>query len=531
MANRQLWNDDILREIFAHLAPATFPFTKDDRPSLAALACCARASKTLYEPASDVLWREIDSVVILSVLSPAVLKKEDKHFTTFVSSGPLPDAVCARFRNYAHRVRRLVHRAERTRVQPTVLDGLYAYAGGEPLLPNVKAVFWCQRTPPDVLEILPVVSTSLRELCIAEIGVHGNLVPASGAQVSTGFAFSRFIRGLSTVAPWLETLTLSGNIHSSSIICVSELKKLKALSIINFAHHGFGAGYLPVLRSCAALSHLREFGINLTIDEASLADTLRASTEELDLDFAGFHSLRALRVHGSLALVRRFLSHVSSTELASFGAFVPRPDRLEDYRHCLETLSTRFASTLRTVRLSGSWTGTMASLASPLDILRPLLHLSQLEEVCLISGTGVAVTFTVADVLTFAKAWPNMQELKVLYQAVPAALPIDALSAFAAHCPRLHTLWLASVDLRGAASRKLADCPESRHALKRLWLVGDMTAADVGQIARFVDRMFPCVDSRPVELPWHPSQDVEGWKRMLTSLREVKAARLVQPLI
>ncbi|KAI0780489.1 hypothetical protein BD413DRAFT_600099 [Trametes elegans] len=513
-----LWNEDVLREVFRHLAPTVFPFSKDDRPGLAALARCARASKALHEPAIDVLWREIDSVyVIFSVLSPRLLPV------------PTSEAALARFQHYARRVRKLVHRADRDRIQPAVMAELVSISKGEPLFPNLSALYWHQRTVEDVLQILPLASASLRELCIEEIGVQGDVLRTNRTYSITSFDFSQFINSLSSSAPGLETLRLSGNIHASSVLCVRELKQLKTLSIINLAQHGFGTSYLPVLRSCAALSHLRQFGINLATDDPSSRPVNTGCDSELELDqeFSGFHSLQALRVHGSLAPVSRFLSHVSSTELAQFGAFVPRPDRWEDYRGCLHTLSTRFATSLRSVRLSGSWTGNLASLVRPLVVLAPLLHLHQLEDVSIESGTGVAHSLAPKDVATLAKAWPQLRELKLLYQPGHTELPIDALGAFAEHCPRLHTLWLASVDLPGVAERDVEACrAPAGHGLKHIWLAGDMTAADVAQAARFVDRMFPSVDPRPVELPWHPTRDSQGWERLLVCLREVKAARL-----
>ena len=79
-SRRQLWNDDILREVLDHLAPTTFPFDKTDDPGLVALARCARASPVLFEYAVDVLWRQVDSLtVVLNVLSPAFRKLEDKE--------------------------------------------------------------------------------------------------------------------------------------------------------------------------------------------------------------------------------------------------------------------------------------------------------------------------------------------------------------------------------------------------------------------------------------------------------------------
>lgn len=84
---RQLWNDDILREILDYLAPPSFPFEKADNPGLIALAKCARASPDLFEFAIDVLWRQVDSLtVIFHVLSPSFrrLRVKKGNMTRYV---------------------------------------------------------------------------------------------------------------------------------------------------------------------------------------------------------------------------------------------------------------------------------------------------------------------------------------------------------------------------------------------------------------------------------------------------------------
>ncbi|KAI8982795.1 hypothetical protein BD414DRAFT_491151 [Trametes punicea] len=397
---------------------------------------------------------------------------------------------------------------------------LYRRSHGEPLLPNLAALYWGGQRAHDVLDILTLVSASLRELHISETG------QPQDSQVSL---WSELFHELSLASPHLETLSLSGNIPASSILCVSELKQLKTLTIINLAQRGFSTGYLPILRSCAALSHLRDFGIKLALGGVpyiAVPGALEHDEVDPEHDFAGFHSLRSLRVHGSLSLVSRFLAHVSSPELASLDALLPLPGRWEDFRACLDTLAARFAPSLRVVRLSGSWTGDLASLARPMVVLGALLHLPHLEELAVISYTGVALPLVPADVDAMAKAWPRLRELKLLYQPVRSSLPIDALAAFAVHCPDLRTLWLASVDLRGAALRELEACPATDHALEQIWLSGSVGSADMSYAARFIDRMFPHVDPRPMALPWHPCQDQPGWERLLVSLREAKDARL-----
>lgn len=85
MALSRLWNDDILHDILSHLAPSGFPASQADRPGLIALAVCTRVNKLFYGSAVDVLWREVDSLaVVLSVLTPPLLRTESTHQRTFV---------------------------------------------------------------------------------------------------------------------------------------------------------------------------------------------------------------------------------------------------------------------------------------------------------------------------------------------------------------------------------------------------------------------------------------------------------------
>ncbi|OSD08428.1 hypothetical protein PYCCODRAFT_20328 [Trametes coccinea BRFM310] len=600
--HRTLWNEDILREIFSHLATPTTS-TTEPHDGRVALARCARSSKAFFEPAVDFLWRELDSLSVLLRLPslapppPPCLPSEDSEGLR-VSEGrqeplhddnqeltvvrishihwpllqlteyPRPglqseereeegasedsrkpdhsDGYCsgvtaiARVRFYARRIRKLVHhsspREDVRAAQTATLATLHHQLRGEPLFPKLTALYWAQQSAHDVLDILTLVSPALRQLHISQTasprqdGRH-SAVASSGTQSS---AWCTLIHELSEAAPALETLTLSGNFDASSILCVGELKQLRTLTIVNLAQRGFSAGYLSILRSCAALSHLRDFGIKLAVSGSPGGPDGVSALEddglsELVRDEAGFHSLRSLRVHGSLSLVSRFLSHVASPSLVSFDVMLPLPGRWEDFRACFDALALRFASSLRVVRLSGSWRGDLSSVACPMVVLGSLLHLPHLEELAVISHTGVARALAPADVAAMAKAWPHLRSLKLLYQPVGKPLPIDALAAFAAHCPALHTLWLASVDVRGAEGRELEGCPQSDHGLVTIWLSGMVaSASDVShwQAARFIDRMFPRVDPRPVELPWHPCRDEPGWERVLHCLREVKAARM-----
>ena len=79
MSARQLWNDDILHDILEYLAPASFPSLKCDNSGLSALARCARSSKALFRPATQVLWRQVDLLSIFTgILAPVCQKVDDK---------------------------------------------------------------------------------------------------------------------------------------------------------------------------------------------------------------------------------------------------------------------------------------------------------------------------------------------------------------------------------------------------------------------------------------------------------------------
>ncbi|KAH9900931.1 hypothetical protein C8Q73DRAFT_662441 [Cubamyces lactineus] len=535
--SRQLWNEDILREIFSHLAPPTIPlaYSPDERASLAALARCARSSRALHGPALDALWRELNSLwVLLDVFSPSLPAKteaasdEDPNLQTI----PMPHAACVRFHYYARRVRRLVHNAGiskiRRNLQAYLLAELYMHSGKQPLLPNLTYLFWVQSTASDVFDVCSLVSPALRDFHISQIDFHmreGAILPDvdPGPRPDRDMVFGRFIGVLSTIAPGLETLSLNGMVPASAAACASTaFKGLRSFNIVNLAHRGFGVDHDPVLRAAAELPRLRDLSIKLTADDPPLEG------DDLEGDYNGFSGLRSLCVHSSLALVPRFLAHVASSELASFDAFLPTPNRCTTFHACLDTLATRFPATLRVVRISGSWAGDLASLARPMVLLAPLLRLRQLEELAIVSRTGVGLSLAPGDVLALARAWPAIRVLKLLYQPVPAALPIDALATLAAHCPALHTLWLASVDLKGACARDLQACPVSPgrgHGLKEIWLAASV-GVDVSCAAQFIDRMFPNVDTQRSTFPWHPCQDVFGWESLLRCLQQVKDARI-----
>ncbi|KAI0331053.1 hypothetical protein GY45DRAFT_1345506 [Cubamyces sp. BRFM 1775] len=442
-ASRQLWNEDVLREVFSHLAPPTIPlaYSPDERACLAALARCARSSKALHGPALDALWRELNSLwVLLDVFSPSLRAKTEADATEDINTTtiPMPQAACARFHYYARRVRR--------NLQTYLLAELYMHSGKKPLLPNLTYLFWVQSTASDVFDVCSLIDFHMRE----------------GAILHDDDAGPRRDRDmvLSTIAPALETLSLNGM-----------FKSLRSLNIVNLAHRGFGVDHDP----------LRDLAIKLTADDnAPLEEDVPAG------DYTG-----------SLGL------------LASFDAFLPTPNRCTTFHACLDTLAARFPATLRVVRISGSWAGDLASLARPM-----------LEELAIVSRTG--------DVLALARAWPAIRVLKLLYQPVPAALPIDALATLAAHCPALHTLWLASVDLKGACMRDLQACPPSPspgHGLREIWLTASV-GVEVTWAAQFIDRMFPNVDTKRSAFPWHPCQDLFGWESLMKSLQQMKDARI-----
>ena len=157
------WNNDILHDICEHLAPSSFPSLQEDRSGLVALARCARASSVLFQPAVDVLWRQVDSLdVLLNILTAHPHQSSSSESSTSSSvwhshvcptllsptnpaanSNPLlqtlddniDDEAHARLRYYASRVRRLAHRADTCRIHADTIARLHAPLRGASLFP------------------------------------------------------------------------------------------------------------------------------------------------------------------------------------------------------------------------------------------------------------------------------------------------------------------------------------------------------------------------------------------------------------
>ncbi|OBZ65715.1 hypothetical protein A0H81_14258 [Grifola frondosa] len=328
----------------------------------------------------------------------------------------------------------------------------------------------------------------------------GRIISVGDPDGEHGSPLRDLVNTLGSAAPSLQRLALSGNMHPLAVLSVSELQDLRAFQFINRSVVDIGTWFPPVLQSCAALEMLQDLA--LTVQETRNRD---APT------FSGFRRLRSLLAQGRITVISRFCETILSTQLLSVTAFVSRPDSWREYRAYFETLSARFGRSLRAVHISGTWVGDVSSRTRPLEMIRPLMGLHELEEVCVISGTGIGLSLTNSDVLELAKCWPSLTEFKLLYQAIPATLPASSLVAFAQHCPHLHTLWLASIDLKNLG-RECSDAyPASHHGLRSIWLVGHIPSDGREKLAQLIDHIFPSVNSAPMKLDWHPSSDEAGW--------------------
>ncbi|KAH9931709.1 uncharacterized protein BXZ73DRAFT_47098 [Epithele typhae] len=520
----RLWNDDVLLHILDYLAPSSFPATREDRPGLTALARCARSSKALCDPALRVLWRQVDSLSVVTsraaaLTSTLVAVKSCHRLTQLLLTQDLVDEIedsqFSRVRYYASFVKKLSHRADLDRIPPAVLGRFNYLLKGAVLFHRLLNFHWHQRVLLDYVDMLSLVPPTLRELTLG--GILSSGTDAMALRMIDHH--SVFVNIINQVAPQLNALTLSGCIPFSSILGLGSLRNLQSLRVINCSSHVLQPTHVPFLQSCA-LMDLKEFCINLTGD----SDAFEPDTFE-----CGYSTLRTLRVHGSLSLITRFLSHVSSPDLAAFSAFVSRPENWQEFRDVYSTLTTQFSSSLRSISISGPWTG----CAQTLESVGPLLTLPRLEVINLV-GCGVATSLSERDVQAMAHAWPRLQRLTLLYNALSRSLPIWSLRAFAERCPDLHTLILSSIDLRTASSPAPVGTDSSpftsNHMLKHMWLTGDVEANGVNAIhvARAIDSIFPSLELGPFDCPWHPTWNARSFRRTLECLQTAKEERRLE---
>ncbi|KAJ7475050.1 hypothetical protein FB451DRAFT_1397921 [Mycena latifolia] len=455
--HRALEIPEMVGEIVEKLCAGRLPLRRDDLRDLFALA---RTSTIFCNPALDVLWRHQDTILNLiqcmpdGLLDIALIEGQ----TSIVLRRPILREDWERHLFYLHRVKSFS-------MGPTLspayfIDTLCQSLGAEHLFPNLEKLHW--HGDPTTKHFRLLLTPRIRHIFLGSIKTIHDL--------SVLLNLSARCTELTSVIILTSTLGHSAVPMTSAF--VRGLTHVEALTV-----HGLDQ---------LAIAHLAQL------------PRLKPSGELVSGAFSALQRLTFMRA--TLDCVTDFLAQTSNCPLVKFNIAALDPEPTEPTSRAFYAALARHCSqaSLRDIRIVGD---TLGALVAPnaqqirahavvADTIRPLFCFSSLVSVRLVHPVG----FDLDDsaILVMARAWPHVQFLSLTARParhMSSRVTLQGVSAFAAHCPTLHTLELT---FNATVVPEIHDI-SPRAAQESLSLI-DVALSPIGaphRVAEFLGGIFP----------------------------------------
>ncbi|KAL6301203.1 hypothetical protein BKA93DRAFT_828475 [Sparassis latifolia] len=415
MQTRALETEDILREIFNHLNSLS-----DGRT----LANLALVCKDFCDAALDVLWQHLESVMPLLKLLEKSMRSERLYAYQSATSAPTLDNDWMRFLAYARRVHILclLHIAES--VRPKDLMFLARHSGDRPIFPSLVSLELSSNSSTAEMLLL-LVTGVIRPSDEMTVLASSTQTKPPLFSLSPTQLLRRHVHPLAPQTSSLRELTVSGALSSLLPEIIVQFSRLEKLDVESC---GVSAPILSALADMKALRYLR-----LSVGAAKVVVPYT------------FGSLESLNITGRPSKLACFFKGLSAPLLHTvkvevnyfFDVWLP-------CRAFIDALSMELSSSLRVLAIKCFYV-VDKPCARVIDALAPLLQVRGLESLDV--NVRVPLSLTSVDVHDMAAAWTHLESLTLAYDDKHNvdAPSIFSLSAFALHCPRLHTLAIPRV--------------------------------------------------------------------------------------
>jgi hypothetical protein len=366
----------------------------------------------------------------------------------------------------------------------------------------------------------PLLPASLRKLHVA-FGYESDLIPTISAHPG-----DLFLHSAARSVPGLTHLKVSGEAPSASVMfVVNSFDDIQDLNI---------AGVVPIHRigPCRELIRILSVKRHLTVLRLPMLDIAGGVPH-----CQGYARLQTLEIPGAFSTtITRVIDNVTSPDIRAIDIMEifqswdmgNTKATLENWRMCFNTISTRFASTLRCIYIM-SHSQIMGEVGlTMIETISPLLDVHLMEEVSL----SLPVTWVEVDeVESIATAWPNLKvfRLEMWIQSSravdganePAPSAILCLSSFARLCPNLDKLEI-QIDQTGLPT--LSSLPSVYPRCRLRTLNFDVTGVgDYLHLARILHRLFPELQHVQVNKDPTPKNPRNGpWKDVPGHIRRLQ---------
>ncbi|KAG8925613.1 hypothetical protein FRC02_009543 [Tulasnella sp. 418] len=406
----------------------------------------ARTCRKWQEPATNTIWRNLDSLLpLLQLLSPVIWGPYQGDFAEETRPGGWTAFIRA-----SSRVRSVKHEDSSPAPRTSANGGRYLskdvfirLALQRPhreLLPNLVEIEWLDSRS-EALDFVPMfISSRTEKVTIA----MGEMVAPPTEQI-------RFlIRHLPLFTRVLTNFTLStvleaSMVQSELVYMIGEMESLKKIMLPRHYHTKEITEALGTHPSIDCILHSVDWDAHPSYEDIGNKFTFEAGW---------FINLRRLSLDTKLGDVIELIRNPSRPpKLYSLKVSALRiPIDMEELRTLLRELPQVYPNLTRLLfDLFHSQINvqednlSMAQARIPFDVLRPLLSCSQMQTFRL--GHNHPLDVTEADVLELTHQWPKLVNLyfgedPVITANMAPGLPMKVLAHFAANCRRLQIIHL-----------------------------------------------------------------------------------------
>ncbi|KAF8079351.1 hypothetical protein FPV67DRAFT_1776357 [Lyophyllum atratum] len=459
-------NFDTLTKICEFLDAGTDGSQVDIKMSKNHLLCTALVCKTFLDPALDSLWRSMDSIVPLLRLLPTLEVIDD----VYLLRGKVEDEDMSRFRSYAQRIR--IYSLD-TRIQPAIAPFTLTQFT-LPLLPALRHLR-CSSYRPLLTSSVPLLlSPTLERFELMNATPDNRIV-------------GPFLYTLQIHAPDLKRLVLRGLANAETLDSIVTFHQLRFLELS-------GSVTLMFFQQIAALPELQsldvEFGEPSPSNASHTPNVIFTKLETLKITgYSALVGLCFLCMRGGclkeITVVLREIASMSTPDvrLSQLGYC--------QWDHCLSTISSRWAATLRSLTLHSSLSFQTTSGC----FLRSLSKL-RLERLHILGWW-----LSVRQCEELAPTIPRIKELRIhiICTTNKPEFPWRLFRVFAQSCRDAILLQMLLARFSSDTAFPLPDGDDHSdvaHGLKFLIISSMQTFQFAGlrntlDVARYLDRLFP----------------------------------------
>ncbi|KAG1749801.1 uncharacterized protein EDB91DRAFT_1308639 [Suillus paluster] len=505
----------------------------------------ARTCRAMCEPALNVLWRELDSLLPIISLFPNTLMKRARRPGLGLAKAPNAED-WSRVLAYGERVRRIAYIESSPSVSPSIFAVITENRPVQYILPHLQQLIWRVDTAAGLQRCTIFLNPELQNL-ILEVSTRIPQLATFLADVCSSTQLSSFSFTSPTSLPDTFTDILRSHNTLERLVLVAP----GALS----SSVGQWAASLPMLRDLeldlTGRSVIAVEGFFDDIDSGVFSGDeidfteIRKSSLRLtgDLRSGGvFTDLRQLSLTGEVANIAVFLKHLTSN-LTHLELVIEDPPDMADWQDLSGLICERFSKSLLSLRINATGSSRFNELVrstsrggEPPCRHLPLQHFTSLP--CLLRleiDLPESVLFHNSDLQAVAEACPNIEILRLCPMArFPASsgpsLTLEGVALLTQNCKRLQTLALV-LDAHTESEETFNSLEVSSRSLLRLH-VGHSVVNDALQSTILLSHLAPYLETikwfHEKNRPGYVEANANGWQKVSDWLPHMQGMRLME---